>query len=140
MLGALCLYLVLELGLFLVVKAVIRVTTGDLVGPYLAFAVPAVICLLLAWRLKRWEEHGPSSRLLALGWSLGTVFLFSTVIIAFFYSGLRLHFLNLGDAKGFIAVAVVGVPIAFFIWYRVVLSHISARAARNVDDPSHEIR
>jgi drug/metabolite transporter (DMT)-like permease len=133
MFWAFCLYLVLELGLFVIVKQGLHATEGELAGPYLAFAVPGVIVLLLAWWLRKWEERGPSPRRLALGWGLSGLLFFCAVAIAFFYSGVELHLLNLGVVASFIVVGVGGVLIASFSLYHSALRSISARTTRNTD-------
>jgi len=133
MFWALCLYLALELGPFVIVKHVLHTTEEKLAGPYLAFAVPGVIVLLLAWWLRKWEERGPSPRRLAFGWGLSAAFFFSAVAGAFFYSGVTLHLLNPSKIGSFITVGALGVLIASFSLYYTALSRISARATRNTD-------
>jgi hypothetical protein len=139
MFGALCLYLALERGLFVIVKNVLHTTEGELAGPYLAFAVPGVIILLLAWWLRKWEERGPLPRRLALGWGLSAALFFSTGAIAFFYSAVKLHLLNPNDIASFIVVGAGGVLIASFSLYRSAITRISARSARNMDESRSEL-
>jgi hypothetical protein len=128
MFRAFCLYLVLEFGLFVIIKQILHTTERELSGPYLAFAVPGIIILLLAWWLKKCEEHGSSSKRLALGWGLSAAFFFSAVAVAFCYSIVELHLVHPSDLKRFIVVGVGGVLIAAFSLYRVALLRISARA------------
>jgi len=132
MLWALCLYLALELGVFVLVNQGLRRGTEELALPYLAFAAPGVIGLLLAWRLRKWEEQGASPRRIAAGWCLSVVLLFSTVALSFLYSGVKFRLFRPSDAKSFMVVALVGALIASFSLYRMALSRISARSKQQV--------
>ena len=89
------LYLVGELGLFVLVKLLFRATWSELVGPYLAFAVPMMIFLLFVWLLRTWENSNPSPRRLALAWGLNVALLASMVDGAFDYSGAAFGIINL---------------------------------------------
>ena|SRR5882724_12414934 len=134
MFWAICFYLALELGLFVIVKQILHAPEGELVGPYLAFAVPGVILLPAAWRLRKWEERGASPRRLALWWGMLIVSFASAVLVAFVYSGIELHLIDPSDIVGGSVVAgVLLIPTAFFTMYHRVLSRTSARAARHMD-------
>ena len=131
MLWAICLYLALEGVPFVVVKLIANVSVGELFGPYLAFAVPGVIFLLLAMSLRRWEERGPPPRRLALGWGLSIVFFFLAICGACFYASVTLRFVHRDDAVWvFGMMAVAGTPVGFFMMYNMVLQRIASRAAK----------
>ena len=59
-------YLVLELGPFLIAGRGLNKPAQELAGPYLAFAVPCVILAPLIWWLRKWEEQGASPKRLAV--------------------------------------------------------------------------
>jgi len=138
MFWAVCLSFGLVLVAFIAIKLVVHATVEQLVGPYFAFAAPPAIMLLLAWRLRVWEEHGPSPKLLALSWSLSIAFFYSFIAFALFYSGMSLHFLNPGEIYIFIVAGVVGALFSSFMMYFRVLPTISARASKNVIRPTDE--
>jgi hypothetical protein len=126
---------VLEVGLFLIIGWGLKKGVGEIVGPYLAFAVPAVVMMALVWWLRVWEKQGTSPKRLARGWVLSTATFFVAVIVAVFYSGVELRLMDPKDALGGIVVAVLlSVPSLYFITYRTALRVISARAAGKLDD------
>jgi fluoride ion exporter CrcB/FEX len=134
MLGALILYLVLELGLFLVVKVVLHATAHELAGPFLAYAVPGATLLPFAWWLRKWEGHSPPPKRLALGWSLCVALISSLIGGAFYYSGVHLHLLNPKEVISFVVEGLAGVLTTSVSMYYMVLPRIAARAKRNRDD------
>jgi hypothetical protein len=130
MFWAIVLLLVLELIPAIVVKEVLHVTMGQLVGPYLAFAVPAVLFLLLAWWLRRQEERGATARRLALAWGLSAGLFVLTIGVALFYSASALRLIDPREFLGPLIFAVsAGTLVTSFTMYRKVLPTISARAA-----------
>jgi hypothetical protein len=130
-------YLVLEVGPFLIIAWGLKKTVGELVGPYIAFAVPAVIMMPLVWWLRMSEEQGASPKRLARGWVLSTAMFFVAVIVAVFYSGIELRLVDPKDALGGFVVAVLAsVPSLYFIVYRRALRVISTRSARKPDGAS----
>lgn len=129
-----CLYLFLELGLFVTVKYVFHVTEERLLGPYVALAVPGVIFLVLVRGLWKWEERGPSPARLAFGWGLSVALLFLAICVAFFYSSVELQLVDPNDAVwvfGMMGVAVTA--LGFFIPYNMTLQRISSKVARNTN-------
>jgi chromate transport protein ChrA len=123
-------YLVLEVGPFLIVGWGHKKTVGELVGPYLAFAVPAVIMMPLVWWLRMSEELGTSPKRLARRWVLSAAMFFVAVIVAVFYSGVEFRLIDPKDALGgFVAAVLLSVP-SYFITYRMMLRVISTRMAR----------
>jgi hypothetical protein len=130
MFWAIALLLVLELMPAIVVKEVLHVTMGQLVGPYLAFAGPAVIFLLLAWWLRRQEERGAPPGRLALAWGLSAGLFVFTIGVALFYSASALHLIDPRESWGALVFAVsAGTLVTSFTMYHKVLPTISARAA-----------
>ena len=130
MFWAIALLLALELVPAIVVKMVLPVTVGQLVGPYLAFAAPAVFFLLLAWWLRRQEERGATAWRLALAWSLSAGLFVLAIGVALFYSASALRLIDPKEILGpFIFAVSAGMLVASFTMYRMVLPTISARAA-----------
>jgi len=110
LLWSLPIYLVLEVALFLIIGLGFKRTVGELVGPYLAFAAPALIMMPLVWLLRMWEGQGASPKRLARGWGLCVVLFGVAVQIATFYSGIKLRLIDPDDAiGGFITVFLLGV-------------------------------
>jgi hypothetical protein len=54
-------YLVLELGPFLLLGVALKKTAAELLSPYLACAMPGVIFMPLVWRLWQREKQGPNN-------------------------------------------------------------------------------
>lgn len=131
MLAAICLCLLLELGLCGLAMMVLHRTSSDLVRPYCAFALPVLIFLPLAWWLRIWEKRGASPRQLASCWTCLMIILASMVIAAFFYSGVELRLTDQRNALGaFTLVELLLIPTAIFTVYQQVLKTTSARTAR----------
>jgi len=129
-------YLALELGPCLIAARVLNKTAGELVGPYLAFAVPWAILAPLIWWLRKWEEQGASPKRLARGWGLSMALFGVVVAVAVFYSGIVLRLIDPTDAVGgFIAAVLLSVPISNFGMYYRALPRISARSAGKLDGP-----
>src|SRR5450631_2226002 len=123
LLWTLPIYLVLELGPFLIIGWGLKITVGELVGPFLVFAVPAAILMPLVWWLRVWEEEGASPKRLARGWGLSVALFGVAVQIAAFYSGIKFHLMDPDDAVGgFITVFLLGVPIFYFVMYHMALA------------------
>jgi hypothetical protein len=141
LLWALPIYLVLEVGPFLIIGWGLEKTIGELVGPYLAFAVPAVIMMPLVWWLRVWEKQGTSPKRLARGWVLSTAMFFVAGIVATFYSGVELRLMDPKDAMGGFVVAVLLSIPSLFVIYRMALRVISTRATgetgRHLSQDSH---
>jgi hypothetical protein len=134
MLWAVIIYLALELVPALIAKEVLNKTVQELLGPYLAFAIPGVIFLPLTWWLRNWEKSVASPRWLALGWCLSMTLFISVFTAAVFYSGGELHLINSrDDVMYFVVAGVVGALAASFGMYNNVLARITERAARNKD-------
>ncbi|MGB8480129.1 MAG: hypothetical protein WCE63_15055 [Acidobacteriaceae bacterium] len=126
--------LVLEVAPFLIAGGVLKKTVGELVGPYLAFAVPSVIIMSLVWWLRIWEQEGISPKRLARGWGLSIALFGVTVTGASFYSGVALRLMDPKDALGgFVATILLSVPISYFGMSRRALRTISKRAAGKLD-------
>jgi hypothetical protein len=129
LLWGLGIYLALELGPFLIAKQVFNKTAGDLAGPYLAFALPAVVVMPLIWWLRKWEERGASPKRVARGWGTSVALFGVAVVVAVFYSGIELRLMNPRDAiGGFVASVLLSVPIFYFGIYHRALKVISTRA------------
>jgi hypothetical protein len=123
-------YLALELGPFLVAARVLNKTTNELVGSYLAFAVPAMIIMPSIWWLRKYEAQGASPKRLARGWCLSMALFGVVTNAAVFYSGVKLHLMDPSDAAGsFVVMVLLSVSILYFGMYHRVLRFISARAA-----------
>ncbi len=123
-------YLALELGACRIAAQVLNKTTGELVGPYLAFAVPWAILAPLIWWLRKWEEQGASPKRLAREWGLSMALFGVAMAAAVFYSGVELRLMDTTDAvSGFIAGVLISVPIFYFGMYNMALKRISSRAA-----------
>lgn len=122
-------YFLLELGPFVIAARVLNRSARELVGPYLAFAVPWAIFAPLIWWLRKWEEQGTTPKRLAHGWAVGMVFFGVAAAIAVFYSGNALRLMDPTHAIGdFIAVVLFMVPILYFTMHRLALTRICARA------------
>ncbi len=122
-------YLAFELGACRIAAQVLNKTADQLVGPYLAFAVPWAILAPLIWWLRKREEQGASPRWLARGWGLATVLFGVTAVIAVFYSGTVLHLMESADILGgLIVTLLLSIPILYFGMYHKALKSISARA------------
>ena len=121
-------YLLLELGPFLIAGHVLKKTVGDMAGPYLAFAMPWAIMAPLIWWLRKREEQGASPRRLARGWG-GSMALFGVVLgFAVFYSGVQLSLIRLSDAViSFVTMALFSGLIFYFGMYHMALKRISSR-------------
>jgi uncharacterized membrane protein YhaH (DUF805 family) len=133
LLWCLPIYFVLEVGTFLIIGSILRKAAGEFVGPYLAFALPAVIFFPLVWWIRILEQQGTSPKRLARGWVLSTSLFFLLVIVATFYSGIELCLMDRKDALGgFVVCTLLCVP-SIYCMYRRALSVISTRAAGKLD-------
>ena len=127
--GALGAYLALELLPFLVAALASQKTVGELSGPYLACAMPAVIFLPLVWWLRRREKQGASPKVLARGWGVSGALWCAVTIIAVIYSGAKFQLINSKDSvDDLVFSALLGVPIVYFTLYYAVLMRISTRS------------
>jgi hypothetical protein len=123
-------YLALELGPCLIVARVLNVAAGELVGPYLAFAVPWAILAPLIWLLRKGEEQGASPKRLAHGWGLGMAIFGVAAAVAVFYSGIALRLVDVTNAiSGLFAAVLLSAPIFYFGMYHMAFKRISSRAA-----------
>jgi len=134
-------YLVLEVGAFLIIGEGFGKTAGELVSPFLAFAVPWAIFAPLVWWLRILEEQGTSPKQLARGWVLSVAVFFIAVIVAVIYSGIEFRLIDPKDALGrFVAGVLLSLP-SYFITYRMMLRVISTRMAtatgRRLSQDSH---
>jgi hypothetical protein len=128
MFWAICLYLALEFGAFVLVKLILRVSVGDLFGPYLAFAIPGISVLFLAKWLRDWEGRGPSPKQTAFAWAITMVLFFLAITAALFYSATNLRLINASDAVWVFGVmAVGGTTAGLFAGYNMALASVSAR-------------
>ena len=134
LLWSLPIYFMMEFGLFLTAAWYLNKTAGELVGPYLAFAVPWIIIAPLVWWLRVLEEQGTSPKRLARGWLLSTTLFLVAVMIATVYSGIELRLMDPKDALGaFVVTVLLSVPSLYFVAYRRALRVISTRAAGRRD-------
>jgi len=125
---AICTYLVFELGMFIIVKYIAHAGEGELLGPYLALAVPGVIFLLVVGWLWKWEELGQSPRWLAYGWGLSIALFFLSVCAALFYSSVKLRIIDPSDAVGVFGLMVVGGTLSGFLGgYTMTLRRIFSK-------------
>ena len=126
-------FLVLELGPFLIIGYGLKKTVGQLVGPYLAFAVPAVILMSLVWWLRVWEEQGTSPKRLARGWGMSVALWGVSVLVATTYSGVKLRLIDPMDALVcFVGSVLLSVPIAYFMLYYMAITRLSSRSAAKI--------
>jgi len=138
MFWAIVLYFGLVLVPVLFAMLVLHKTAGEMAGPYVAFALPGPIFLLLAMWLRVWEDRGASPRWLALSWSVCMLLFMLVVLCAIFYSGVELDLINLHDVAGSSVVAcVAGALIVPFMMYRWVLKVTAARAEKR-KGPAHQ--
>jgi hypothetical protein len=134
MFWAIVLYLALVLVPAFLVMLVLHKTVGEITGPYLAYAVPGPIFLLVILWLRTWEERGASPRQVALVWSLCTTLFMFLVFGATVYSGVELHLIDPNDAVGTLVVGCVGgALVGPLTTYRHVLKIASARTAKRID-------
>ena len=139
MVWAVVLLLVLLLVPAFLVKLLLRKALGEMVYPYLAYAVPCLTFLFVALLLRTWEGRGASPKALAVAWSLCTTLFMFSAFAATFYSGVELHLIDHGDAVGGFMVACVGGAFAgVFTTYSRVLKVTSARAINRVDTTPRE--
>ena len=122
-------YFVLELGPFFIASAIFKKTARELAGPYLAFAVPAVIVMPLIWWLRKWEELGALPERLARGWGLSMALFGVALAVAVFYSGVELRLVDLQDAvvEFFVSGLMAGF-ILYFVGYHRTLKVLTSRA------------
>lgn len=136
MFWAICIYLALELAPALMAKLLLHKAVGQLVGPYLAFALPGVSSLLLILWLWKWEERGASPTHLALGWGLTLAFFSLALSAALLYSVVNLRLANPSDAVWvFGIIGVGGTASGFFVAYNMTLTRVSAKAVRDGSRP-----
>ena len=137
LLWAIFMYLFLELGLFLLVAEILKKSVGELVGPYLAFAIPWMFLAPLIWWLRRWEEQGASHKRLAHGWALAVVLFAILVAFAVCYSGVALYLMKPTDAIiNFLFALLLISPVLYFVMYLNALRIISARSVAMQDGGS----
>jgi hypothetical protein len=79
-------YLAMEVGAFLIVGLAFKKSIGELITPFLAFAVPALIFFPLVWWLRILEKQGTSPKRLARGWVSSTALFLIAAMAATFYS------------------------------------------------------
>jgi len=126
-------WLLMELVPFSLAGLVLKKTPGELVAPYLAFAVPWVILAPPIWWLRKWEGSGVSPKRLAQGWGVSMVLFGIAVNFAVFYSGVQFHIIGLEDAIIYFVVAtLISGPTGFLVMYLMALPRISARVAEKV--------
>ncbi len=122
-------YLVLESGPFFIVGSVLKKTAGEMAGPYLAFALPAVIVMPLIWWLRKWEEGGASPKRLAHGWGLSMALWVLALAVAVFYSGAKFRLMTPSDAGiSFVTSALFSGLILYFVGYHRALARLSSKA------------
>lgn len=138
MLQAIGICLVVEFGLFAIIKYVLHVTWGELFPSCLAFALPTVVVLLAAWGLRNWEGHSLSPRWLALGWGLCVALFVSMLIAAVVFTGMKLRLINSSDLDVWgiaSAVCILSASLAVYRQtYRIMLQRYSTSVANDTDD------
>lgn len=127
MFWAIMIYLAVEFGLAFMVKIVLNKATGELVIPYLAFAIPIVILLPMALLLRKWETQGASFRQIAFGWVAFLAIFVFTINFAVFYSGVKFHLVDPGDAGFFIVAAAIGTVVMCASMFFTVRTSLAAR-------------
>lgn len=66
---------------------------------------------------------------LARGWGLSVALFGAAIVIALYYSGVKLGLMNRVDAIGGLAVSVLlSAPILYFTLHYMAISHFSSRA------------
>jgi len=134
MFWAIVLFLAYVFVAALLVMLVLHKSAGEMVGPYLAYAVPGPIFLLVVLWLRAWEDRGASPKLLALVWCLCTTLFMFTIVGATTYSGVVLHLIDSEDRVAFFIVSgVMGAFIVPLTMYRRVLKVATERAAKRID-------
>lgn len=132
-------YLALELGPFLIAARVLNKTAEELVGPYLAFTVPAAVFMPLVWWLRKWGRLGASPKQLARGWGTSMACWFVVVDVAFFYCGVRLGLMNRNDALGALILSLLlSVPTGYFTLHYMVIARMSSRRTPTSQNSTHE--
>jgi len=135
-LWSLPIYLLLEVGAFLIIRECLRKTASELIGPFLAFAVPWAIFAPLVWWLRKWEEQGATPKRLARGWGLSMALFSIAVMVALFYSGMELRLMDQMDAAiSFVAMVPLSTPICYFVVYSRALTVISSRTSSKLGGP-----
>jgi hypothetical protein len=130
-------YLMLEIGPFLILVLALKKTTAELAGPYLAYAMPAVILMPLVWWLRHREEQCASPKRLARGWGASVALSCLAAEVATIYSGVKLGFMDPKYALGALVVSLIlSVPIVYFTLYYMAITRITVRAAGKLDGPS----
>jgi hypothetical protein len=123
-------YLLLEFGSFLLAAMLLKKTIGELVIPYIAFAIPWVIFAPIIWWLRKWEEQGASPTRLARLWALGVAVFGTTIYLAAFYSARMLDFMSGTDALiDCVVVVLLTIPVLTFVLYQRAIRVLSARTA-----------
>ena len=123
-------YLVLETGPFIVIGLALKKTASELAGPYLACALPAAILMPLVWWLRQREEQGASPKRLARGWGVSVALFGAAMVVAVFYSGIKLRLMDPKDALvGFVVSLLSSAPIGYFTLYYMAIARFSSRAA-----------
>ena len=123
-------YLALELGFFFITNLLLKRTYTELVGPYLAIAVPWIVFAPIIGWLRRREEARALPARLARIWGLSMAFFGGAEITAILYSGLVLRFMTLtDDLVASVLFLLPSVPILYFVMYYQALRHISARVS-----------
>jgi len=128
-------YLAMEVGAFLIIGLAFKKSIGELITPFLAFAVPALIFFPLVWWLRILEKQGTSPKRLARGWVSSTALFLIAAMAATFYSGIHLRLMDSNGAMVVFAVAsLFCIPSLYFGMYRRTLEVISTRAAAGKAD------
>ena len=128
------LYVALTLVPAFLVMLILHKTVDETAGPYLAYAVPVPIFVLVALGLRTWEDHGASPKPLVLAWCLCMTLFMLTAFAATAYSGFALYIIGAQDRDEFLIVSGVGGVIAALVvapmFYRRILTTVAARAAK----------
>ena len=123
-------YLVLEMGPFVVLGLALKKTVAELAVPYLACAMPAAILMSLVWWLRQREDQGASPKLLARGWGASVALFGIAMVVATIYFGVKLGLMDSSDAVGGLVVSVLlCLPISYFTVQHMAITRISSRAA-----------
>ncbi len=129
----LSIYLALEVVSFSIIGLALDKSPRDLVGPFVAFALPWTFMAPQIWWLRKWEEAGLPPARLALRWGFSMALFGEGCIAATYYSGVRFRLMEPKDAVVNLVVAVLfSSPIFFFGMWRSALRTLTEREARKM--------
>ena len=124
-------YLAMEFLPFLLAKLVLNMAAADLAGPFLAFAMPAIIFMPLVWCLWRWRARGIAPKRLARRWGASMAIFSIAVIAAVGYTGAKFGLMEPRDAVGgFVVLVLLSAPVSYLTIYYLALGRFPAQAIR----------